>query len=88
MARTKGYKKRLKQIEVCLKRLDKWRNWLNYYDYSIDDIVHVPVENGCYRLEHTSEENEKQRLGAIKFEQKNYDKFWRDFLVWHRGWWT
>lgn len=84
----KGIKKRLKQIEVCLERLDRWRNWPNYYDYPMDDIVHVPVENGCYKLEYTSEENEKQRLGAIKFEQKNYDKFWKNFLDWHRGWWT
>ena len=27
-------------------------------------------------------------LGAIKFEQKNYDKFWKNLLAWHQGWWT
>ena len=84
----KGVQKRLKQIEVCLKRLDMWRNWPNYYDYPMDDIVHVPTKDGFYRVEHTSEENEKQRLGAIDFEEKNYNKFWKDFLAWHRGWWT
>ena len=84
----KGVQKRIKQIGICLKRLDMWRNWPEYYEYPTDDIVHTPTEDGCYRLDYTSEENEKQRLGAIDFEQKNYDKFWKDFLAWHRGWWT
>ena len=83
----KCIQKGLKQIEICLKRLDRWRNWPDYYDYPMDDIVHVPTDKG-YKVEYTSEENEKQRLGAITFEQKNYDKFWKDFLAWHRGWWT
>lgn len=84
----KDVQKGIKQIDICLLRLDRWRNWPDYYDYPTEDIVHVPTENGCYRLEYTSEENEKQRLGAISFEQKNFDKFWKDFLTWHRGWWT
>ena len=84
----KGVQRGLKQIKVCLKRLDMWRNWTNYYDYPMDDIVYKPIEGGFYRMEYTSEENEKQRLGAMEFEQKNYDKFWKDFLAWHRGWWT
>lgn len=84
----KGVQKRIKQIGICLKRLDMWRNWPEYYNYPTDDIVHTPTKDGCYRLDYTSEENEKQRLGAIDFEQKNYDKFWKDFLAWHRGWWT
>ena len=78
----------IKQIDICLARLDRWRNWIKYYDYPIDDIIHVPTKDGCYKIEYTSEENEKQRLGAIDFEQKNYDKFWKDFLAWHQGWWT
>lgn len=78
----------IKQIDICLARLDRWRNWIKYYDYPIDDIIHVPTADGCYTLKHTSEENEKQRLGAIDFEQKNYDKFWKDFLAWHQRWWT
>ena len=84
----KVVQKSIKQINVCLARLDRWRNWINYYDYTIDDIVHVPTKDGCYVLKYTSEENEQQRLGAIEFEKKNYDKFWRDFLAWHEGWWT
>lgn len=80
--------KGIKQIDICLARLDRWRNWTNYYDYPMSDIIHVPTENGCYKMDYTSEENEKQRLGAIEFEKKNYNKFWKDFLAWHRGWWT
>lgn len=85
---SRGVKKRIKQIDVCLRRLDMWRNWTEYYEYPTDDIIHTPTDNGCYKLEYTSEKNEKQRLGAIKFEQKNYDKFWKNFLAWHQGWWT
>lgn len=84
----KGVQKRIKQIGICLKRLDMWRNWPEYYEYPTYDVVHTPTKDGCYRLDYTSEGNEKQRLGAIDFEQKNYDKFWKDFLAWHRGWWT
>ena len=84
----KGVQKGIKQIDICLARLDRWRNWTKYYYYPMEDIIHVPTKNGCYRIEHTSEINEKQRSGAILFEQKNYDKFWKDFLAWHRGWWT
>lgn len=78
----------IKQIDICLARLDRWRNWTKYYYYPMDDIIHVPTENSCYRMDYTSEENEQQRLGAIDFEQRNYDKFWKDFLAWHGGWWT
>ena len=78
----------IKQIDICLARLDRWRNWTNYYYYPMSDIYHEEQENGCYQLKYTSEENEKQRLGAIDFEMRNYSKFWKDFLKWHRGWWT
>ena len=85
-------KRRAKQIRICLARLDRFRNWTEYYEYPMDDIKHVEIEDPkygkCYRLEHTNPENEKQRLGAHVFEQKNYDKFWKDFLQWHQGWWT
>jgi len=78
----------IKQIKITLARLDRYRNWPNYYDYPMDDIVWVDCEDGCKMMKHTSEENEKQRLGADKFEQHNYDKFWKDFLKWHQNWWT
>lgn len=78
----------IKQIDICLARLDRWRNWTSHYYYPIDDVYYKKTENGCYTLEYKSEINEKQRSGANDFEQKNYDKFWKDFLKWHRGWWT
>ena len=84
----KQVQKGIKQINICLKRLDMWRNWTEYYEYPMDDIVYKEVEGGLLSPSYTSEENEKQRLGALDFEQKNYDKFWKDFLAWHRSWWT
>lgn len=85
----KSVQKGIRQIDICLKRLDMWRNWTDYYEYPMNDVYSEPTEDGkCYVMKYTSEENEKQRLGALAFEQKNYDKFWKDFLAWHRGWWT
>ncbi len=85
----KCVQKGIKQINICLARLDRWRNWPDYYHYPMDDIYSELTEDGKYYvMKHASEENEKQRLGAIDFEQKNYNKFWKDFLAWHRGWWT
>ena len=78
----------IKQIDICLARLDRWRNWTKYYYFPMGDIYHEKQENGCYQLKYTSEINEKQREGANNFEQKNYNKFWKDFLKWHQGWWT
>lgn len=84
-----GVQKGIKQIDICLARMDRWRNWPDYYDYPMEDIYSVPVDGGkFYQMHYYSEENEAQRMGAITFEQKNYDKFWKDFLAWHRGWWT
>ena len=81
-------KRRAKEIKICLARLDRFRNWPNYYDYPMDDITWQPLENGNHKLVFNNPENEKQRLGAYDFEKKNYDKFWNNFLKWHRGWWT
>lgn len=83
-------KKCIKQIKVTLARLDRYRNWPNYYEYPMEDVHSEPSpdHDGYYILVHDSEENEKQRLGAIDFEQHNYDKFWKDFLQWHQNWWT
>ena len=78
----------IQQIDVCLARLDRYFNWPDYYDYPMDDVYSEPTENGCYKMCYTSEENEKQRQGARVFEEKNYNKFWKDFLKWHQGWWT
>ena len=84
----KVVQKSIKQIDICLARLDRFRNWTNYYYYPMDDVFHVPTKDGCYKLDYTSEANEKQRDGVNLFKQGNYNKFWKDFLAWHRGWWT
>ena len=84
----KSVQRSIQQIDICLARLDRWRNWPRYYDYPMDDVYYEPTEDGCYVMKYSSEENEKQRLGANAFEEKNYNKFWKDFLAWHRGWWT
>ena len=84
----KEVRKGIKQIDICLQRLDRWRDWPKYYDYPMGDIACEEVEGGFLKPVSTNPENEKQRLGAVVFEQKNYDKFWKDFLAWHRGWWT
>ena len=78
----------IKRIDICLARLDRYLNWTRYYDYPMDDIYYEDTENGCKIMCYASEENEKQRLGAIPFEEKNFKKFWKDFVKWHRGWWT
>ena len=83
----KGVKKSIKQIDICLARMDRYLNWTEHYDYPMEDIYTVPCKPG-YMMKYYSEENEKQRLGATPFEEKNFKKFWKDFIDWHRGWWT
>ena len=78
----------IKQIDVCLARLDRYLNWTEYYEYPMEDIYYEPTEDGCCKMCYASEKNEKQRLGALDFEEKNFKKFWKDFVKWHRGWWT
>ena len=84
----KSVQRGIKQIDICLARLDRYRNWPDYYDYPLEDIYSEPTEDGCYKMCYASEKNEKQRQGAHAFEEKNYNKFWKDFLRWHQGWWT
>ena len=84
----KSVQKGIRQIDICLARLDRWRNWTNYYEYPMEDLYYEPTKDGCLRMCYASEKNEKQRSGAIEFEEKNFNKFWEDFVKWHRGWWT
>ena len=80
--------KSLKQIEICMTRMDRYRNWTDYYEYPMDDIEFAESGEGLFPIKYTSESNEQQRLGAIDFEEKNFKKFWKDFTEWHRNWWT
>lgn len=78
----------IKQIDICLERLDRYLNWTEHYYYPMEDIYYEPTNDGCVKMCHASEVNEKQRSGAILFEEKNFKKFWKNFVKWHRGWWT
>ena len=84
----KEIKKCIRQIDTCLARLDRYMNWTDYYDYPIDDLKMIRNSEGNYILKYFSEENEKQRVKAPDFEEKNFKKFWLDFTKWHRNWWT
>ena len=84
----KEIQRRIKQIDICMARLDRYLNWHEYYEYPMEDIYYEPTEDGCSRMCYASKKNEKQRLGALDFEEKNFQKFWKNFVKWHRGWWT
>jgi hypothetical protein len=84
----KEVQRSIKQIDLCLERLDRYLNWMEHYYYPMEDIYYEPTEDGCVRMCYASKRNEKQRLGASEFEEKNFRKFWKNFVKWHRGWWT
>ena len=84
----KEVQRSIKQIDLCLERLDRYMNWEKHYYYPMEDIYYEPTEDGCVKMCHASKANEKQRLGAIEFEERNFEKFWKNFVKWHRGWWT
>ena len=84
----KEVQRSIKQIDICLARLDRYLNWTKHYYYPMEDIYYEPTDDGCVRMCYASEANEGQRSGATPFEEKNFTKFWKDFVKWHRGWWT
>lgn len=84
----KEVQRSIKQIDICLARLDRYLNWTEHYYYPMEDIYYESTDNGCVRMCYASEANEEQRSGAIPFEEKNFTKFWKNFVKWHRGWWT
>ena len=79
--------KYVRQINICLAYLDRFRNWDNYIEYPTDDFKWDDCKNGCKRLEHTNKINEIKRKKAIPYEKFNYDMFWKRFLQWHQRWW-
>lgn len=84
----KEVQRSIKEIDICLKRLDRYLNWTDYYYFPMEDIYYEPTVEGCVKMCYASEINEKQRAGANDFEEKNFKKFWKDFIRWHRNWWT
>lgn len=85
----KETKRRAKQIKICLAYLDRYRNWTDYYNYPMEDIYFEKAEDGLGSyLKHKSSINEAKRKGSYKYEEFNYNMFWKRFLQWHQGWWT
>lgn len=84
----KEIQKCLKQLRVCLKRVAIVQNWPEFYDYPADDINWEPTEDGCQRMTHTSEANEKERQRVSDKIDNNQKNFWKSFVKWHENWWT
>lgn len=78
----------IRQIDLCLKRLAIIKNWTDFYDYPTDDISWESTEDGYSRMVHNSEENEKKRQEISRRIDLNEEKFWKNFVKWHRNWWT
>ena len=72
----------LRQINICLKYLDRYRNADNYIKFPDEKprIVNSRLE--------TSEEYTAACLGLYEFEQGSRDKFWKRFVQWHSKWWV
>jgi hypothetical protein len=83
-----GMEKRVRQIDICLAYLDRYRNWTDYIEYPMDDIKSVKCEDNLFRLIPTNSHNEAKRKLIRHYEEFNYKMFWKRFLQWHRGWWT
>ena len=78
----------IRQIKIVRRHLDKYRNWEKYIDYPIDDIKHVPCEDGCCMIEYTNPENDKKREAVHRFEMHHYEMFWKTLKKWHTNWWV
>ena len=72
----------LRQINICLKYLDRYRNADNYIKFP-DETPRIVNS----RLE-TSEEYTAACLRLYEFEQGSRDKFWKRFVQWHSKWWV
>lgn len=86
--RPEDVQRSIKQMKICLAYLDRYQNWPNYVEYPMDDIIFVPLEDGCSRMVHINKINELKRSKIPNYEKFNYDMFWKRFLQWHQNWWT
>lgn len=82
----KDVKRYIKQLKICLMQMDRFRNCDKYIDFPVEDIEYAESGDGWFIRQYTNEENEKKRLENIKFEEKNFNKFWKNFIKWHRNW--
>ena len=81
-----GNDKHIRDIKVCLGHLDRYRHWERYVD--IPDIAYEfePTEDGFYK-QVSNPKLDSAYKKAIKYEQENYEQFWRVFLKHHQHWW-
>lgn len=78
---------RVREIDICLAYLDRYRNWTNYIEYPIDDIISEPVSECTSKMVSTNSHNEARRKLVRKYEDFNYKMFWKRFMQWHQKWW-
>ena len=79
--------KYVRQIEICLRHMDRFLNADNYIKLPQEPIVFEKNINGSIVLE----DNKKVGRTAVKlynFEQENFKMFWQRFVQWHRNWWS
>ena len=74
-------KRELKQIDICLYRLDQY---LNRYVYMCEYLDKKYTKED----RHNPELEGEQIRELVDFEEKCYNKFWKSFIRWHRNWWT
>lgn len=78
---------RVREIDICLAYLDRYRNWTNYIEYPIDDIIFEPASECTGKMVSTNSHNEARRKLVRKYEDFNYKMFWKRFMQWHQKWW-
>lgn len=78
---------RVREIDICLAYLDRYRNWTNYIEYPIDDIIFEPASECTSKIVSTNSHNKARRKLVRKYEDFNYEMFWKRFMQWHQKWW-
>lgn len=78
---------RVREIDICLAYLDRYRNWTNYIEYPIDDIIFEPASECTSKMVSTNSHNKAKRKLVSKYEDFNYEMFWKRFMQWHQKWW-
>ena len=71
-----------RQITICLKYLDRFRNSDNYIEVPYNE---ASFEDGIFK---SSENFSKACRKLHNFEDDSFNKFWKRFVQWHQGWWV
>lgn len=80
-----GNDRYIRQINICLAHLDRYRHWEKYIDFDTN-LEFEPTDDGFYRLK-PNKTRERAIDKAIAFEEENYQMFWKRFIQWHNQWW-